>query len=253
MPSPRLLTLDIETAPNLAYLWSLHGDQHISLTQLVDVSEVLCFAAKWHGDRKVAFRSVYHHGKEDMTATAHALMSECDALIGFNSRAFDVKHLKREMLLAGLTPPPPHADIDLYSVVRKNFKFASAKLQHVATELGLGSKTQHTGFQLWVDCMTGDDVAKQKAWNLMRSYCIQDVRLTERLYDRLLPWIGGHPHAGLLSEASTDCCQRCGSSNLEKRGFSYTTLGKYQRLQCRNCGGWSKDAKRLEGAGARSI
>ena len=33
-------------------------------------------------------------------------------------------------------------------------------------------------------------------------------------------------------------CPKCGSENLQRRGFATTTVGKYQRYQCKDCGGW---------------
>jgi hypothetical protein len=250
----RVLTLDIETAPSLAYAWGLH-DQHIGLPQLVEPTTVLCFAAKWLDSPRVEFRSVYHDGHDEMVRRAHELMSEADAIVTFNGRSFDCKHLRREFILAGLTPPAPHADIDLYLAVRKQFRFLSNKLQHVAEQLGLGSKTKHTGFQLWVDCLTGDDATKAKAWRLMRAYNVQDVRLTEALYLKLLPWIPNHPNAALhnAEHGVVSACQRCGSFNLQRRGYAVTTLGKYGRVQCTDCGAWGREAKRVAGADARAI
>src|SRR5690606_41473527 len=62
------------------------------------------------------------------------------------------------------------------------------------------------------------------------------IYATEKLYDRLLPWINGLPHHGLYvdnDEALQHCCQRCGSTALTKRGFAYTNLGRYTRYRCK--------------------
>jgi hypothetical protein len=74
----RLLTLDIETRPNLAHVWAL-WDQNVGLSQIVEVGSVICFAAKWHGERKVHFASDHHDGHEAMITRAHELMDEADA------------------------------------------------------------------------------------------------------------------------------------------------------------------------------
>lgn len=249
--SPRLLTLDIETSPNLGYVWQLHNTD-VHLPQLVEQSEVICFAAKWLDQPRVEFRSVYHDGKEAMVERAHALLDEADGLIGYNSAGFDRKHLQREILLAGFPPPSPFTDIDLYRTVKKHFRFASSKLQNVAQELGIGSKVPHTGFELWRQCMTGTDDEKAKAWRPMRRYCIGDTRLTEALYWRLLPWISGHPHHGLFGEDGVDCCSRCGSLDLQRRGYATKLTGRYQRFQCQACGGWSTSGRREAGVDVRA-
>ena len=178
----KILVLDIETRPNMAYVWGL-WDQNVGLNQTIETGTVISFAAKWYGKKKVHFYSDYHDGHETMVQAAWDMINEADAVVHFNGKAFDIKHLNREFILAGLTPPSPHKDIDLLSVVKQRFKFASNKLQHVSSELGIGSKIQHDGFDLWVRCIANDD----KAWNLMRRYNKQDVVLTEQVYDRLRP------------------------------------------------------------------
>jgi uncharacterized protein YprB with RNaseH-like and TPR domain len=188
----KLLCLDVETAPNLAHVWGLF-DQNVGLNQLAAVSEIICFAAKWHGTKRVEFYSNHHDGHDEMIRQAYRLVDEADAIITYNGRAFDMKHLRREFVLAGLTPPSPHKDIDLLQTVRAQFKFASGKLEHVASQLGIGHKLKHQGFELWLGCLRGEP----KAWATMKRYNVQDVLLTERLYDRLLPWIPNHPHRGL--------------------------------------------------------
>jgi hypothetical protein len=230
------LTIDIETSPNLAYVWGL-WDQNVGLNQIESVGSVICFAAKWHGSKKVMYYSDHHHGHDTMVKEAWALMSEADALIHYNGKAFDVKHLQREFLLAGLGPAAPHIDIDLLSVARRQFKFPSNKLQHVSEALGLGGKLQHTGFDLWRDCMMGDD----KAWSLMKKYNIQDVQLTEKLYDRLLPWIPNHPNEALFMQ-DPDACPQCGNKGtLLSNGVRANRTMTYRRFFCTSCGAWPRE------------
>jgi hypothetical protein len=243
----RLLTLDIETRPNLAHVWAL-WDQNVGLSQIVEVGSVICFAAKWHGDRKVMFASDHHDGHEAMVRRAHELMSEADGIIGWNSAGFDVKHLKREFVLAGLGPPAPHVDIDLLRTARRQFKFASNKLEHVARQLGVGGKVKHDGFELWVKCMADDP----KAWALMKKYCVGDVVLTEQVYDRLLPWIQGHPHPGLFGGPKAGC-PNCGSMALQMRGPYVTQACRYQRFQCQDCGKYGRGPHRTDSTQTRGV
>lgn len=242
----RVLTLDIETSPNLAHVWGLFN-QNIGLNQLLESGEVLCFAAKWHGSKKVLFYSVHHHGKEAMVQAAHDLLSEADAVVHYNGAKFDMPHLHREFVTAGLEPPAPYAQVDLLRVVKKQFRFPSNKLDYVAQALNLGAKHHHTGHQLWIDCMAGSD----KAWNLMRRYNRQDVVLTEKLYDKLLPWITSHPTVGLYDGRTGDSCPNCGGTELRMQGRAYTAISVYQRYRCADCGKWSRGNKRLEGVNIR--
>jgi len=182
----KILYLDIETTPIKAWVWGL-WDQNVAISQIIEPTEMLCFGARWHGKKNVIFKSVHHDGKKAMLEELHALMEEADILVGWSSAAFDHKHINREFLENGLQPPSPVKDLDLMSVVKANFQFPSNKLDYVAQALGVGAKVKHSGFQLWIDCMEGND----KAWKEMKKYQLQDVNLLVDLYDILLPWFVG--------------------------------------------------------------
>lgn len=248
--APRILVIDIETGPNLAWVWGL-WDQNVSLNQLEEASHVMCFAAKWVGERKVSFWSEHHDGRDDMIAAAWRLLDEADAVVGYNSRGFDVKHLHREFVLADMPPPSPHKDIDLLTVAKSRFKFVSNKLDHVAGELGVGSKLKHQGFDLWRRCIDGDE----NAWRTMKRYNVQDVRLTERVYYRLLPWIKNHPHPGLYG-GDSDGCPNCGGVLERTAGKTTNTASRvYDLLRCVACGANARPAKAHPGSatGTRSV
>jgi hypothetical protein len=228
----KILFLDLETSPNLAYVWGL-WDQNIAITQLEASTEVICWGARWLGQEKVMFKSVHHHGKQAMLDELHKVMDEADVLIGWNSAAFDSKHIKREFIENGYLPPSPWIELDLMRVVRSQFKFPSNKLDYVAQKLGVGAKVKHSGFQLWLDCMAGIP----KAWKEMKEYQIQDVNLLLDLYDILLPWIKNHPHMG-LDTGKPDSCRNCGSTHVLKWGYRYNASTKIQRYKCQECGAY---------------
>ena len=228
------LIIDIETSPNLAYVWGL-WNQNVAVNQIEQSGAVICFAAKWHGSKKVMFHSDHHDGHDEMIGAAHELISAADALIHYNGKAFDLKHLQREFLLSDRPPASPHVDVDLLRTVRSQFKFPSNKLTYVADALGIGKKTPHTGFDLWLGCMTGDE----KAWKLMKRYNVQDVRLTEEMYDHLLPWIPNHPNVALYDD-KPDACPQCGGGPLKSNGHRSTGTMRYRRYQCLKCGAWCR-------------
>lgn len=243
MTSPKTLVFDIETSPNLADVWALFN-QNVSLNQLRETSEVLCFAWKWHGASKIRFASQWDDGREAMIATAYELLDEADIVVHYNGDSFDLKHLRREFLLAGYAPYSSVASIDLLRVMRGNFRFASNKLDHISKELKFGGKVKHAGHSLWTGVMAGDEKARKK----METYNKGDVRLTDDVYTFVKPWIHNHPHLGHFSGDEVSC-PRCGSTNLQRRGYSYTGTSKYARVQCQNpdCMGWSRLTSR-EGA-----
>lgn len=243
----KILCLDIETSPNVAHVWSLFN-QNVGLSQLRESTEVICFAAKWIGKPTTYFYSTHHHGKEVMLQKAHDLLSEADVVMTWNGKRFDVPHLQREFIEAGMTPPAPFEQVDLCNVVRRKFRFTSNKLQYVSTRLGLAGKVAHEGHTLWIKCMAGDD----KAWASMRKYNKQDAVLLEELYLKLRPWIQGHPNAALRAD-DPSACPACAGDKLERRGFAFTRLGKFQRYQCKGCGKWLRGARRLGGSDVAEI
>jgi DNA polymerase elongation subunit (family B) len=229
----RILTLDIETKPALSRHFGMFN-QNFGLAQVVEPLHLLSFAAKWLGEQEVHHFSEWEHGNDEMVAHAHRMLAEADVVVWYNGDGFDMKHLNWEFARLGMTRPKPYKTIDLLKVVRREFRPLSKKLDFVASQLGLGSKTHHDGFGLWMRVIDGDD----KARRLMERYCIQDVRLTEKLYLRLLPWLPSGVNLPLLSGNDTGC-PVCGSPKLKSEGDStFTALTEYALYSCQGCGNW---------------
>lgn len=235
----KILVLDIETSPNLGYIWGL-WDQNIAINQLEESDDLLCFAAKWLGNKKVEFYD--RHDEAEMVNRAWTLLDEADAVVHYNGKKFDIPWLNRKFKEHAFPPPSPFKQIDLCNVVKTRFKLPSYKLQYVSQWLDLSGKQDTGGFELWRGVMMNDP----KAWDKMRKYNIQDVRLTEEVYTELLPWIPGHPNVHLY-DLKMDGCPRCGSHRTQKRGFAYTATSRYQQYQCNDCGSYFRDTKRIEG------
>lgn len=237
----RTLLVDIETAPNLVHVWGL-WQQNVHISQIMDSSYVMCWAAKWLGEKEVFFDSVHRSKPKTMLKKVHNLLEEADAVIHYNGTRFDIPTLNKEFLLSGLSPPATYKQIDLLNTARNRFRFPSNKLDYIAKSLGVGEKHKHAGHELWVKCMAGDDAA----WKEMEEYNKNDVVLLEEVYHAFLPWIKNHPNAALYSDSEEHICPNCGGADLNKRGFAYTAASKYQRYQCNACGTWSRSRKSVK-------
>jgi predicted RNA-binding Zn-ribbon protein involved in translation (DUF1610 family) len=181
-----------------------------------------------------------------MIHLAWDLLNEADIVVTYNGKKFDVPTLNKEFLESGLGPPSPYKQVDLYRVARREFRFASNKMDHLAKQLGIRTKVRHGGFRLWVQCMEGDP----KAWTKMERYNKRDVLILDKLYDRMLPWIKGHPNVTIYKDEgdTVHSCPTCGSRKVHKRGTYVARSLRYRRYHCTSCGKWSRDGT-IKGVG----
>jgi DNA polymerase elongation subunit (family B) len=231
----RILLLDIETTPHTAFVWGLFN-QTVSPSQLAKHGRTICWAAQWYGEKSVSYMDE-REGHLKMIQGIHARLQEADIVITYNGSSFDIPTLSNAFVQYGLSPLPKFKHIDLYHVVRKRFRLASNKLEHVVSYLGLGGKVSHKGFPLWLGVMAGDAAC----WRVMKKYNIHDVTLLLAVYQKLRPWVPNHPD--VTPAVRMDHCPSCGSDKLHSRGERYTKEFSIARYQCQKCHSWS-DGKR---------
>jgi DNA polymerase elongation subunit (family B) len=238
---PKILLVDIETAPNLGWFWEMWETNPIGIKTNW---HLLSFSYKWLGLKHIHTHALpdyasYKKDKDDdkeLVQDLWNLLNEADIVIAHNGDAFDIKKSNARFIFHGMKPPMPYKTIDTLKVARRHFKFDSNKLNSLGKYLGVGEKLPHTGAHLWFGCMAGD----KKAWAMMRKYNEQDINLLERVYLQLRPWMTNHPNVNIYDQVA-GACPSC-SGKVEKRGFGYTQLGAYQRYKCLrpSCGAWSK-------------
>lgn len=231
-----MLFLDIETAPNKAYVWGL-WEQNVNPSQMEASGYILCWSAKWLGNTVMHFDSVEKHDARRMLRGIHALLDKADVVVHYNGTKFDIPTLNKEFIKHGFAPPSPYKQLDLLQVCRRAFRFESNKLDYVSAALEIGRKVKHEGFELWVKCMAGD----AKAWQRMGRYNRGDVILLEKLYRRLRPWIIKHPNYSAHAQGLV--CPKCGSGKVQQRGEQVAQTRTYLRYHCQSCGGWFRGNK----------
>jgi len=237
----KVLLFDIETAPNLAYVWGKYEQNVISF---VEEHYMLSFAYMWLDDEKVKVKALpdykgYKPNKccdKALVKDLWDLFNTADVVVAHNGNAFDIKMANGFFMRNGMPPPKPFKTIDTLLVARNKCKFNSNKLDDLGDLLGLGRKVNTGGFGLWLGCMQGD----KKAWTKMKKYNGQDVVLLKKVYLKLRPWMTNHPNFNLLKEDAGDACPVCLGVKLHNRGYGYTLTTKYKRYQCQNCGKWSR-------------
>lgn len=239
MNYPKILTLDIETAPLVSYTWGLF-DQNVGLNQIKSDWFILAWAARWYGDPEGKAMYMDNSNAKDIRNDKALvkgivdLIEEADIVVTQNGEAFDLKKINARAIINKLSPVKVCRSIDILKESRKVFKFTSHKLEYMTSVLNDKYKKlkheEYPGFDLWKAILNGD----KKAWKVMKSYCIHDVLSTEEAFTKLRGWIKLPNLATYFDISSKQCL--CGSSNLIKKGFVYTDTGKYQGYKCLDCG-----------------
>jgi len=227
----RILLFDLETIPNLAFVWGKFEQNVIAFKK---EWEILCFSWKWLGEKRIYFAK---RGRDDLNLVKilHTLFKEADILIAHNGAKFDRKKANARFIYHGLTPPKITKLVDTCQIARNHFGFNSNSLNDLGEHLKLGKKMETGGFQLWLDCMAN----KASAWEKMRRYNKMDVELLEKIYLKFLPWVTNHPNISMINgEPKYEGCPNCGSMNTIKRGIHANRQGLQQQKSCNDCGGY---------------
>ena len=239
---PKILLLDIETAPMEVLVWGLYK-QHIPYENVLKEWSILTWAAKWMFESSVMHKSVSPKdaaNRKDAKVLGELwqLLDEADIIIGHNVRSFDLRKINARLHLAGYSPPSPYQIIDTLKEAQKVMSFSSYSLDYLNKVIGNNRKIK-TGYGLWKRCIgiDNDSSDQYKALTTMSTYNQQDVNITEELYLSLRPWIKTHPNLGLYySDMTYSRCRNCGGVNLTPVGEYYTPMSRYKAIRCGNCG-----------------
>ena len=237
---PKILLFDIETALMEVYVWGLYKQRipHTNIIKDKDGSEkswfVLSWAAKWLFDDNVQSDIVTpseskSRNDKRILKSIWKLLDEAEIVIGHNLDRFDIRKLNARFIDNDINPPSPFRSIDTLKVARKEFAFVSYKQDFLTKHFELENKLK-TEFQLWVDCMQGD----QARLDEMAKYNRHDVMGLEQVYLKLRPYIKNHPNLGVLVDM--DVCPTCGCEYLDETDSVYfTTANKFPVYRCQGC------------------
>lgn len=226
----KILTIDIERLPGLAYAWE-PKTRYIPPRNFIEWPRMVCFAARWYGQKRVIFEAEWKD-RDRMIERAWSLYDEADIVITFNGIRFDNKHLKSDWLLAGMAPPLPWKDLDLFQVA-KQFGFESKSLDSLTRRLGRPGKELHYSLETTLAAVEGDRDAQRE----LTTYNHGDIELTEWLHDRLIGWMPAAPFKGTHGDEKV--CNQCGSHELThvpNQRYRAVVLD-YALYRCDNCGG----------------
>ncbi|QNL30798.1 DnaQ-like DNA polymerase III subunit [Mycobacterium phage Estes] len=264
--SAKILVLDIERQSALVDgVWEGKQWQNwIAPDRVIEPARTICFAYRWLGSDKTQFVAEWDGdlpqdntshapggGHRKMIEKAHELFDTADYVVGYNSKNFDVKHLRTAFWLYDLLPPAPHVDIDLMTQNSRNFALHAKSMAHALKVKGLDGKVQNEK-GLWRTLRTGQGDVLRRARRSMKKYNVGDVDRTVELYYDMLPWLSGM-NLGLYNDDGVLVCSNCSSDHLQYRGNAGNRTYKYKRFQCQSCGKWGRDSRSFESIASLGI
>lgn len=227
------LFFDIETSPNLVYSWNIGRDISIDYKSIVQERAIICICWKWEHEHMVHSLQWNKGDDKQMLKTFTEMIQDADEIIGHNSDQFDIKWLRARCIYHGIPMIPDYTSVDTLKLSRKGFRFNSHRLDYIAKFLGLGEKL-NTGFDLWKDIMLKNDKTAMKK---MIKYCCNDVKLLEKVFKKLDPYVLHKSHKSVHEGGEPHHCPSCTSKHTISNGMRIMANGlRKHRMHCQNCG-----------------
>ena len=233
MAKPRVIVYDIETS-------NLGADMGF------------CLAVGWRdvGKSRVNCPTVMDFGSfekdptDDKELIQYACneLSKADILIGHYAPKFDFPFLQARLLYHHLPPMPPIPHVDTWWIARHKLRLQSNGLDNVARFFECKDHKPPLAKSLWRRAQAGHPGSIK----YVKEHCVADVKVTEEVYHRLKSVHVTHPNINVVNDKGY-ACPVCASTNVQKQGFRIARVGKAQRWQCQDCGGWSQGASQKSG------
>lgn len=230
---PKRLFYDIETSYNIVKAWRVGYNLSLQPEDIIQERAIITIAYKWEGEDDVVVLTWNKGDDKKIIEEFVKVMAEADELIGHNVDRFDTKFVMGRALKHGISVLPKYQSTDTLKLARKHFMLNSNKLDYIAQYLGLGHKVRHRGMSMW------DDIIQRncpKAMDEMVEYNIQDVILTEKVFNKLTEY--SLPKVNHASKQTGDkhTCPQCGSTDATLQKTYVASSGTKTRLMsCNSC------------------
>lgn len=227
------LFFDIEVSPNIGFFWQPGYNITIDYGNIIKERAVICACYKWEDKDKVYSLSWDENQDDKKLLTALVeVMNQADEIVAHNGDKFDQAWVRTRCIYHGISIPPNYVSIDTLKAARSKFKFNSNRLDYIGKFLGVGSKSETGGFDLWKDITLHNN---KRALKEMIDYCKNDVVLLQSVFEKMNPYI---PAKSRVSH-DKDTCPECESKRVIKQGYRMTASGqKKAKMQCQDCGKW---------------
>ena len=249
--TPRTLIWDLESSLLEGYFFRI-WQENIPMRRIKKQAHLLSASFAFNDEQVQGYRLTPEQVKTgddfDVVCKVVEAVNNCDLMITFNGKRFDVKLLNTRALFWGLPPVKAPKHIDLFEQSKRVFKFPSNSMQNVSMYLGENGKLETSGSNLWERCAEWENYEEcEKALIEMVTYGNQDIEATRDLYKRFQGWMKGVPNLGTIvnevTENKTLRCIHCGSDDvfpLDQK--AYTSVSSFYLYRCGNesCRGISR-------------
>lgn len=234
----RVLVWDLENLPNKGYFFQVY-DANIPNQFISKTHAIISIAYKFVGDKDTQVISVADFPKDyaqdpyndkKVVEKFAEIYNSADYVVAHYGDRHDTPMLHTRLMFNGLKPLRNVQTIDTCKLVKRHFKLNTNKLDHLGYWLKEGVK-HPMGAQDWVDCAEG----KIKAVEKMATYNKQDVKLLEKVFIKLLPYLQTKLNLNVGKEGKAHCCPHCGGEHTINRGYYNTIMSRKLTKQCRDC------------------
>lgn len=230
-PKPKRLFFDIETSYNIVKSWRVGYNINLNPEDIIHERAIITVAYKWEGEDDVTVLTWDNGDDKRLVQEFLEVMNSADELVGHNIDKYDIKFIMSRALVHGFIGLPKYQTTDTLKVAKKHFSLNSNKLDYIAQLLGLGHKLKHRGMVMWDDIILRND---KKALGEMIDYNVQDVFLTEDVYNVLKIYTEPKVNHTILSGGESHTCPDCGSNELLHEKIYVTKAGtKSHLMRCR--------------------
>jgi len=249
----KILVLDLETSPMLAYVWGL-GEQHVRHGQLKrgsNIVDIISVAYSWMDEEEIHVMGWGYEEQDSrpMMEKLDELINEADIVIGKNNERFDNKQINfhrwyhnRDGMPDWLTKSD-----DLEKHLRRHLRLPSQSLDYISDLLGLGGK-EKMEFSDWVNIVEKHPTEGLKAYEKMLHYNKKDVADTKAIWKYSMKHFIPKHNMGVSLEGQV--CRACGSTNLAWDGSTYSGGVMYKKFKCRDHLGYAGRIA-VKGSGAQ--
>ena len=223
----KVLIYDIETSYNIGKFWRAGYNLNINPGDIIHERAIICISYKWLGEEQV-YSLTWDKNQCDKFLLEQfiPILDEADMIVAHNGDRYDLKFIKTRALKHNLKMLINYKQFDTLKVAKAKFMFNSNKLDYISKFLGAEGKIS-TEMKLW------DDIILRKcpkAMIEMLTYCEEDVRQLEIVYNALVSWENPKFHIGVMNGSTKQTSPITGNVNIEQVKQMVTNSGTIKHI-----------------------